>query len=396
MELIHLSKIENYNYYIDDLYYLYKVKYNTLLILTKLGIKIQGVLLCKDKNSILTEVIYHKRKSPEYFRLEYYNMVGDEYTLLSDYYNNTSKIKVKHNVCGCEYEVPPYSLLSGRKCFNCFGAKKLTTMDFKKRVFDLVGDEYIILNDYINAQTKVKFKHNACGYEFNMIPRKFTGGQRCPKCAGQVKLSFSEVSNKIKEVSNNKYELLEYSNNAKEKSIIKHLTCEKTFNMLVYNFVSLGFRCPYCLSSLPESILADTVKKYFNDAMLLQRHDWLKYKSGNYGELDVYIPSIKTAIEYDGVTWHSNASDINKDLEKDKILKHNSIKIIRIREYGLDSLNDNSEEIFIKNTVNLSEYKGIVEYSNAITELLRMLNVNINFNLTVDNLNEYIYRRQTT
>lgn len=55
--------------------------------------------------------------------------------------------------------------------------------------------------------------------------------------------------------------------------------------------------------------------------------------------MDIYIPKLKIAVEYDGKLWHKN---INKDLEKDMICKSLGIKLIRIREKGLPVLNSSS------------------------------------------------------
>ena len=53
-----------------------------------------------------------------------------------------------------------------------------------------------------------------------------------------------------------------------------------------------------------------------------------------YGfELDIYIPDIKTAIEYDGVHWHENK--LYQDNLKDKKCRVKGLHLIRIREYPL-------------------------------------------------------------
>ena len=45
--------------------------------------------------------------------------------------------------------------------------------------------------------------------------------------------------------------------------------------------------------------------------------------------MDIYIPEINLAIEYDGSHWHK---DTENDLKKDKILKEHNIDIIRVRD----------------------------------------------------------------
>lgn len=55
--------------------------------------------------------------------------------------------------------------------------------------------------------------------------------------------------------------------------------------------------------------------------------------SSNGFEVDIYIPSIKTAIEYDGAYWHRNK--IKQDNAKDTKCHRAGIQLIRIREQPL-------------------------------------------------------------
>ena len=107
--------------------------------------------------------------------------------------------------------------------------------------------------------------------------------------------------------------------------------------------------CPICHSerntSLPEYALIFYLKKYGLQII----HS---YKEKGY-ELDVYIPSKKIAIEYDGYFWHKNKTE--EDLEKNRKCKRDGIILYRIRE-GLSSLNDSSIDYVIqKNHKDFSE-----------------------------------------
>jgi DNA-directed RNA polymerase subunit RPC12/RpoP/very-short-patch-repair endonuclease len=109
-----------------------------------------------------------------------------------------------------------------------------------------------------------------------------------------------------------------------------------------------GNGCPTCNSerstSFPEYALLYYLKKYGLEVMHL-------YKEGGY-ELDIYIPSKKIAIEYDGYFWHQNKAI--KDLEKNSKCEKDGIKLYRIRE-GLLPLNDSSIDYVVqKNQKGLS------------------------------------------
>ena len=76
------------------------------------------------------------------------------------------------------------------------------------------------------------------------------------------------------------------------------------------------------------------------------------YRGKGY-ELDIYIPSLKIAIEYDGYYWHKHRT--NNDLEKNYKCKNDGIKLYRIRE-GISPLNDSSiDYVVLENQKNLSK-----------------------------------------
>ena len=65
--------------------------------------------------------------------------------------------------------------------------KRKTDAEFKQEVFDLVGNEYVFLDTYANANTKIKVKHNKCGHIYKVTPAHFFSGRRCPYCSGNHK-----------------------------------------------------------------------------------------------------------------------------------------------------------------------------------------------------------------
>ena len=63
-----------------------------------------------------------------------------------------------------------------------FGPRK-TTREFKQEVYNLVGNEYSVLGEYITNKTKIKMRHNKCGYEYEVTPNSFLStGNRCREC----------------------------------------------------------------------------------------------------------------------------------------------------------------------------------------------------------------------
>ena len=143
---------------------------------------------------------------------------------------------------------------------------------------------------------------------------------------------------------------------------------------------NIGRGCPICSSerntSFPEYAIVYYLTKHGLDVI----HS---YREKGY-ELDVFIPSKKIAIEYDGGLWHKNR--IKNDLEKNFKCKIDGIKLYRLRE-GLLPLNDSSIDYIVQ--------KGQKDLSKILEEVLSEItgmNVDVNLerdSIAIENLREY-------
>lgn len=96
---------------------------------------------------------------------------------------------------------------------------------------------------------------------------------------------------------------------------------------------SSGRGCPYCNSqtSVMELRIYTELKYVFPDAKLRERL--------NKVECDIYIPLRRIGVEYDGKYWHKNKRE--KDHSKNIALEKSGVKLIRVREVGLDKITEN-------------------------------------------------------
>ena len=138
--------------------------------------------------------------------------------------------------------------------------------------------------------------------------------------------------------------------------------------------------CPICHSerntSLPEYAIVYYLRKYGLEVI----HS---YKEQGY-ELDVYIPTKKIAIEYDGYFWHRNK--IQEDLEKNRKCEKDGVKLYRIRE-GLTSLNDSSIDYIIQ-----KNQKDLPQILEAVFGEITGTNIDIDLkrdSIDIENLREY-------
>lgn len=208
------------------------------------------------------------------------------------------KIKVKCRKCGKVYDVIISNLISRYKkgykidCYSC-RAKELRenkNINLKNNNFfnvKSVSDNSAVCICKTCGKESVKSIYNVNKYG-------------CKYCAGNVQKTTEEIKNKISEITNNEYELLNEYENSHSDLIIMHKKCGKAFITNSINFISGNHRCPYCCASLFQKEIYDFIKNIFPDAINNDR----KILKDINKELDIYIPSKKVAIECNGLYWH--------------------------------------------------------------------------------------------
>ncbi len=133
--------------------------------------------------------------------------------------------------------------------------------------------------------------------------------------------------------------------------------------------------CPECAkpyqSSISEKIVGVYLKKHFNDIIFNYHPKWLDGK-----ELDIFIPSLKVAIEYDGGLWHKS---IQRDLQKDNICANNNVELIRIRDDTCPYYKSSAIKIHTKKANGAN-----FELNEPILELIKYLNQKYNCKISED------------
>lgn len=192
-----------------------------------------------------------KKKTTKQFKKEITELVGNEYTLLSSYKNNYTKVKMKHNKCGYIYYVRPLVFLEGCRCPKCAGRIHKNTSIFKREVRKLVGNEYSIIGQYKASNIRIKMRHNKCGYVYYVEPEEFLKGRRCPYCQHVAPMSTKLFRRRVHNLTGNKYSVLSRCCNSKSRIKMRHNKCGNIFYTTPNNF-SNGRRCPICHSSHGE------------------------------------------------------------------------------------------------------------------------------------------------
>lgn len=143
-----------------------------------------------------------------------------------------------------------------------------------------------------------------------------------------------------------------------------------------------GRGCPNCAkgyqTSSQELKLYFYVKKYFGDAI-----SGYSDKNNNITEIDVYIPSLRIGIEYDGGRWHQN---IENDKFKDHACVLNGIYLIRIREQKCPKYESTCTFVNLTN-------ESMDELKNAFCQIFHILHIDdidINFDRDLNEIENFV------
>lgn len=195
---------------------------------------------------------------------------------------------------------------------------------------------------------------------------------------------YSKIANDLREKTKLRYNIKSYNRIIKilpknYLKLINHtnyevfnckcLICSKNIILSRYRiFYNTRNNLPLCYECNPknprlEDELFEYIKEIYKDETIIHDRNILKPK-----ELDLYLPKLKIAFEFDGTYWHAdprffNENDIieitkrtakeiwDADLNKIKLAENVGIKLYRIKEY--DWLNNNEQiKNFIRSKIN--------------------------------------------
>ena len=224
---------------------------------------------------------------------------------------------------------------------------KFYKMSKRKSNDEFIGEAQLIHHnrydysklEYVNNKTKVCIICPDHG-EFWQIPSDHLNGKGCPQCAGNVRYNKDTFVEKAKIIHNDRYDYskVQYVNAHTKVCIIcpEHGEFWQTPN----NHLN-GNGCPLCKNRKIGDVLRDTVEGFIEKSNELNEiTNCLKVLSPQQRnreilrnrEIDIYIPSLKLGIEYNGLRWHSEEFGKDKNYHLDKLNKCNEqgINLIQI------------------------------------------------------------------
>lgn len=239
--------------------------------------------------------------------------------------------------------------LRGQGCFKCaVDAKSLTTEKFIKKAREVHGNKY----DY----SKVNYKNNhakvpiICPVHgpFQQYPINHLRGHGCKSCVGLERLTTKEFINRAQKVHGHKFDYSKTIYINAETNVIIICPVHGKFAQMAYNHLT-GRGCLKCAlhekKSKGEKELCQYIKSLYSGKILENTRKFIGGK-----ELDIYLPELKLAFEYNGEYWHQFHEEKEPGYHKNKrkACKENGIKLIEVWENDWKKNNQQIKDLISK------------------------------------------------
>ena len=290
------------------------------------------------------------KKNTSDFIQEVNCLTKGEYLVVGNYNNNKTKILMKHCNCNNTWYVTPKNFLSGNRCPKCSGKEQKTTKKFKQEVLNLVGTDYFVLGDYKRNDKKIDFLHIKCKSVFGMRPSNFLSGSRCPNCFGTPKKTTEQFKKEIFENVGDEYILIDEYKTNRTKLKFQHKICGSIYAVTPTDFLH-GYRCPVCNQSKGEHEINRYLKLNRYSYVRQYSNSNCKYKAPlrfDFAILDDIHNEPICLIEYDGrqhyepIEYFGGEKSFRLQRRRDKIkddyCESHNIPLIRIKYTEFDRI----------------------------------------------------------
>ena len=258
--------------------------------------------LVKITNELTRINMYIKQAYPN---LEFINYNGSK--------NNST---IQDTNCGHTWEVRPDYVKNrgvGIKCPTCNKTnRKKDTKLFFSTLQNLGYSQIVSTGEYINSKTTISLTY-CCGHTSEVIPSDILSKATRSICRECYPQSYNNKShevfiNEVAVIAPNLIVLDQYTNDNTYLQV-KSNDCGHTWKINPHNFLQKHTfaECPECSpkgqrSSTGEQELLTWLTKVYSGKIVQGNRTVLE----GY-EIDILLPEIKLAIEYNGEYWHSSA-----------------------------------------------------------------------------------------
>lgn len=148
-----------------------------------------------------------------------------------------------------------------------------------------------------------------------------------------------------------------------------------------------GTNCPICsarnFTSFPEQAIFYYIKQVFPDASN-------RYKKifDTFMEFDIYIPSVKVAVEYDGVNWHRTEAEHKRELKKYALCQKHHVTLIRVKEVSKQTWNNVADKVYYLKKVKRTDFSQLENTISLILNDIKAIGGRSNFSVNINVLKD--------
>lgn len=193
--------------------------------------------------------INQKEDIEKRFKQKVKHKTGDKFSVVGEYIDSKTPIKIYHTDCDSTYEYRPIDFLQDPRC-NCQKKTKKFTTQLYKDWLKTNYPDYEIIEDFTSVDKNVTYKHNVCNNTFQKRPSNFKN-QICPCPYCNKKRQRKSYRNELIEYLTKTYSYNEYTILTKNDFLatdyvqIKHNTCGHIYKIKAY-LIKQGRQCPHC------------------------------------------------------------------------------------------------------------------------------------------------------
>lgn len=296
-----------------------------------------------------------RRRTQEEFEKEALEKLGPDYVVLGKYVNKNTKILMKHLKCGNEFLKNPHDVTQkGSGCPYCNGTKP--ALYNEKWVIEHTPAPYHYISGYTSMNNKCLFHCDICGADFKQKPTRLINEHiyGC-NCCPTKKKTPQDFLNDLGKECLEEYDVLEEYINIDTPILFKHKECGTEFKLTPYQFITRHNKkyCPLCYYKKSKGEVA--IASFLSKKNIPFKREYM-FNSLPGKKFDFYLPNINTCIEYDGeqhfipVEYFGGEDALiatqERDKEKNSFCIKNGIPLIRITYNDFQNINNILEAIF--------------------------------------------------
>ena len=295
-----------------------------------------------------------KLKSNKEFIQEAMKVHGELYDYsTTKYINAKTKVVIKCKIHG-DFIQSPRTHLRGQGCRLCGIDARVKNSIIPFKVFEekafTIHNNFYSYNEssYVSLGKNMEIICPTHG-SFTQKPEKHLMGRGCMKCAGNFPLTLDDFKKRADKVHRNSYDYTTSEYNGINHPIDIICKAHGKFSQQAAAHLK-GSKCPKCAHSI--SVSEDEIVKIIESMglnVIVRNRKIIKPY-----ELDIYIPELNKAIEFNGTYWHYSEKHFipGKHGLKSKLCRQKGIKLLHVRE-DLWLINKEKMKNIIKNFLNL-------------------------------------------